>query len=63
MNIYIEPLHRVVWDEVQGVYVETPEVYGFKSVDWQGHVLAVGETREEAYENALSEMSKALEQE
>lgn len=60
MHVYIEPLYRLVWDEAQGAYVETPELLVYKAVDWLGQIIAFGESREGAYENALNTISAAL---
>ena len=60
MTMNIEPVYRVVWSDAQGAYVETGELLGYKAVDWLGQILAFGESREMAYENALEVMATAL---
>ncbi len=60
MKMYIEPLYRLVWDEAQGAYVETGELLGYKAVDWLGQIIAFGESREAAYENALDAAADVL---
>jgi hypothetical protein len=60
MKINIEPLYRVVWDDTQGTYIETVELLGYKAVDWLGQIIAFGESREMAYENALEVVAAAL---
>ena len=50
MEIY--PIYATVWQEDAG-YVETGELLGYKAVSARGEVLAFGESRNEAIENAL----------
>ncbi len=51
--IHSKSLHCLAWDEAQGAYVETAELLGYKAVDRLGQIVAFGETRDAAYENAL----------
>ena len=48
----IFPVYATVWQDDAG-YVETGELLGYKAVGAYGKVLAFGESREEAIENAL----------
>lgn len=60
--IHSKSLHCLAWDEAQGAYVETAELLGYKAVDWLGQIIAFGESRELAYENALEAISAALDE-
>ena len=50
MEIY--PIYATVWQEDAG-YVETGELLGYKAGSARGEVLAFGESRNEAIEDAL----------
>lgn len=53
-------MYRVFWDDTQGAYVETGELLGYKAVDWLGQIIALGETRDMAHENALEAVAATM---
>jgi hypothetical protein len=53
MHTNVEPVYRLVWNEAAGEYQETGELIGYQALDAKGKVLAYGETRSEAWENAV----------
>lgn len=53
--MYVEPIHRALWDDVRGEVITLPEIYGYQACTREGRVVGTGESREEAITAALSE--------
>jgi hypothetical protein len=51
--MYVQPIHRRIWDDQRGEVVELPEIYGFQALNKSGVVVGEGESRESAIIAAL----------
>lgn len=52
--MYVEPIHRALWDDVRGEVVTLPEVLGYQAYTKEGRPAGRGgESREAAITSAL----------